>query len=273
MSKDVIESHKTLSIEMAKRIRDQRKQKGLSHVSLSAELKKRYNVDISKDSLINYEVQEELHSKAYSNEGMNIAYLRCLADFYGVSTDYLLGLSDHPTKKTEEATAEELGLSATAVTNLQQNLCYDDYSADVLNAILESTEFLGLVSSIAEAIDACKELDSFNVDFSDIIEEGHSSTTKETTDKLVKRAVDRWIGFTIGHADATLDKNGDRKLSVNDYCQFKCQTALSAAERLVTELVNCETSVNSFKLRTREAVEKTVSQLDKENGGEEDGKH
>lgn len=83
-----------LSIIMAERIKCLREGKGLSHDKLSKALKERYGISISTDSLMNYEVTSLHHSKALKNQGMRAEYLRCLADFYNVSSDYLLGLSD-----------------------------------------------------------------------------------------------------------------------------------------------------------------------------------
>lgn len=85
---------KSLSLLTGQRLKELREQVGLSHGKLSKVLKDVYGIDISRDSLMNYEVSDEHHSKAYKNNGMRIEYLRCLADYYNVSCDYLLGLSD-----------------------------------------------------------------------------------------------------------------------------------------------------------------------------------
>lgn len=79
------------SFIMAERLRQLRERKGLSHEKLSKALFDQYDVKISSDSLINYEVVKANHTKAYKNQGMRVEYLRCLADFYGVSADYILG--------------------------------------------------------------------------------------------------------------------------------------------------------------------------------------
>lgn len=79
------------SIIMANRLKQLREGKGLSHEKLSRALYDQYQVKISPDSLMNYEVSDPGHTKAYKNQGMRVEYLRCLADFYGVSADYILG--------------------------------------------------------------------------------------------------------------------------------------------------------------------------------------
>lgn len=77
----------------AERLKELRKSRGLSHQKLSNELRARYDIKISKDILIAYE-SPECHARAGANNGMSARYLRCLADFYGVAADYLLGLDD-----------------------------------------------------------------------------------------------------------------------------------------------------------------------------------
>lgn len=112
-----IESEK--SFVMAEHLKQLREEKGLSHEKLSKALFNQYGVKISADSLINYEVATADHSKAYKNQGMRVEYLRCLADFYGVSADYLLGLSDYRTANMDLAAACAFtGLSESAVGTL-----------------------------------------------------------------------------------------------------------------------------------------------------------
>ena len=83
-----------ISFVMASRLKQLRESKGLSHEKLSKAILEQYSIKISSDSLQNYEVADINHTKAYKNQGMRVEYLRCLADFYGVSADYLLGISD-----------------------------------------------------------------------------------------------------------------------------------------------------------------------------------
>lgn len=78
------------------RLKRLRESKKLSHDKLSDEIEDRYGVHIDKKTLINYEKAETLSSKPDAVKGMNITRLTALADYYGVSTDYLLGVSDCP---------------------------------------------------------------------------------------------------------------------------------------------------------------------------------
>lgn len=102
--------NKELSFLMGKRLKELREKMGLSQEKLRAELHEKYNSAddgkkeyakkrnkgsiISKDSLIKYEKTDEFVPDPYANGGMNVEYVRYFADFYGVSADYLIGLSD-----------------------------------------------------------------------------------------------------------------------------------------------------------------------------------
>lgn len=111
--------NKALCEKTAERLKKLRKNNNLSHQKLSEELKKRYGITISKSSLINYEVADDYYSKSGSNAGMRIEYVRCLADFYGVSADYILGLSDKKTPDVNaQAAMDYTGLSEDSITFL-----------------------------------------------------------------------------------------------------------------------------------------------------------
>lgn len=86
--------HNSFSFVTALRLKQLREEKGLSHQKLSEALSEQFDVTVSRDSLMNYEVATPNHSSAYKNLGMRIEYLHALASFYGVSADYLLGFTD-----------------------------------------------------------------------------------------------------------------------------------------------------------------------------------
>lgn len=151
---------KELTVTLAERLRTLRQDRGLTILGLKAALKEKYGIDISGESLTNYEVKDSNHSKYGKNEGMNVKYLRCFADFYGVSTDYLLGRTEtsNPDPKIQEI-CEYTGLSEHAVSVLHtiklneqghlgrtlyqrfhKSLKY--YCIDVLNYLLVNRDFL-----------------------------------------------------------------------------------------------------------------------------------
>lgn len=107
------------SFVMAERLKKLREEKGLSHEKLSIALSDQYSVKISSDSLMNYEVADKNHTKAGKNQGMRVEYLRCLADYYKVSTDYILGIDDIKSPNCDtRASAKFTGLSEESISFL-----------------------------------------------------------------------------------------------------------------------------------------------------------
>lgn len=103
---------KNISFTFGTRLKELRQECGLSHVQLRDQLKDRYGISVSRDSLMAYEVADDTRSKAEKlpNLGMRVEYLYCLADFYGVSLDYLVGNSDYYDIKHSDLTIETMGL-------------------------------------------------------------------------------------------------------------------------------------------------------------------
>ena len=111
---------KTKSLIMAQRLKELRTGRGLSHESLRKALMDKYEIDISVDSLKNYEVSKTPHAKAYKNDGMRVEYLRCLSDFYGVSSDFILGITDvKSTSKGVQSIIKNTGLSEQSAVALR----------------------------------------------------------------------------------------------------------------------------------------------------------
>ena len=129
---------KKLTAETARRLKELREQKGISHKYLSETLKEQYNIHASKGTLIAYEVADENHSQSNSFRGMSIERLFYLSQFYNVSADYILGLTDDKSQKP--IAMDELGLSGEAVTELKE-IKRSSHSE-------EDRAFLGLLSKI-----------------------------------------------------------------------------------------------------------------------------
>ena len=140
-------NQKERSFEMARRLKALRNSKKLSHNDLKNELQSRYGIKISRASLLNYEIDDEFHSKAdaLSNLKMNAEYLNCFADFYGVSTDYLLCRTDISASDVSMASAcEKLGLSEGACEwfrGLDLELSIKPYVLKGLNLLCEDDTF------------------------------------------------------------------------------------------------------------------------------------
>lgn len=105
----------------AKRLKELRQSKKLSHEQLSEKLKLNFDIDINSRTLMNYEsaAKDILHSKASSVSGMSIEKLDAIARFYNVSTDYLLGFTTIDTANNETRfVCEYTGLNVEAVEAL-----------------------------------------------------------------------------------------------------------------------------------------------------------
>lgn len=122
---------------LADRLRELRKEKGLSWDSLAETLKAQYEIQIHRDTLKFYEAKKG-HSKAGNNRAMKAEYLYCLADYYGVSADYLLGRTDTRSPEADiKAACEFTGLSEQAVTSLK---VYSKQSVSFISEFLEKAE-------------------------------------------------------------------------------------------------------------------------------------
>lgn len=112
-----------ISFTLGERLKDLREKRGLSHDKLKKQLNEKYGISVSRDSLMAYEISDETRAKAskFPNLGMRVEYLYCLADFYGVSLDYLLGKSTVPVPDgTVSKVCEYTGLSENAVVFLNK---------------------------------------------------------------------------------------------------------------------------------------------------------
>lgn len=159
--------NKERSFEMATRLKALREENGLSFRDLSKALSEE-GITVSKDSLMNYEISEEHRSRSqdFPNLKMKSETLLALASLYGVSTDYLLCLSDAKTNNEEVASvAEYLGITAKAAESLMtaNKMGADDapfdfnvhvYSTEGLSRLFESHHFLSAALLIEKAMSA-----------------------------------------------------------------------------------------------------------------------
>ena len=111
------------SFTIAARLKQLREEAGLSHVKLRDCL----GGVISRDSLINYEVERVEHSSSLKNLGMSVKNLCALAEFYHVSTDYILGLTDIRSPSAEMQTACQItGLNEESIRLLRNYMEVSD---------------------------------------------------------------------------------------------------------------------------------------------------
>ena len=140
------------TVILAKRIKACREAKGLSHARLSEALEDQFGIEISKASLINYEVAEEHHTRSGANIGMSVKNLVALARFYDVSVDWLLGLSEIPTPGPMlRAACEYTGLSSISAQRIKK-FGY----GDILSQIIEDMAGFGAVMTAIGGVLDCK---------------------------------------------------------------------------------------------------------------------
>ena len=180
-----------LSLKMGERLRKLRKSRGLSYERLQAAISEKYGVEISKDSLINYEVSDENHTKRY------------FSDFYHVSADYLLALSDiKATDSTTRDICEKTGLSEHTVSRLTQDDKRDKW-AEVIDQLV-------LHPGILDALHAYL---FFDVDYFATVEDGKASDDHKKVMVLGDSAQKKVVPVYPRMMDGALQLEVQRELS------------------------------------------------------------
>ena len=134
----------------SRRLKELRQEKHISHQALAD------TIGVSKQVVINYEVAannggvvtNSPSDKTLSVAGMKIETLYKLAEYYNVSTDYLLGRTDVKTPDTELKTVCE-------VTNLSESAAKKIIklkSPTIISQIIESPEFEEITDTLSTAL-------------------------------------------------------------------------------------------------------------------------
>lgn len=136
-----------VGILVATRLRELRQSCHYSHDRLIKLLYDIYGIEVSRNSLMNYEQSDPEQPKFGSCLKMNATTLLCLADLYGVPVDYLLGRTSLSTDKEEiRVVMEYTGLSQQSAEKIISNpdIPYD--------RIISSEEFVPLYNKIRSFI-------------------------------------------------------------------------------------------------------------------------
>lgn len=124
----------------------------------------------------------------------NVGYktVAVLAKHYGVSTDWLLSLSDDPSPRP--SVIDELGLSPKAVDYLRH--CSSEYvgKSEIVSRIIEHPKFDSMISNIGMAIDTApsdktesqKEYEQFKKVLLSQAQDHHSPAGKRIADLLIE---------------------------------------------------------------------------------------
>ena len=142
------------------RLEDLRKEKKLSFEQLSKQLAER-GVNISHTNLKNYEINDSVHPLYSRTRSMSIEYLVAFADFYDVSVEYLLGMSNSR-KREYHNISEQLGLCDGAIEELirckessgseEDPKRYAQQDTAILNDFLTSMEFEIVMEKIKQSL-------------------------------------------------------------------------------------------------------------------------
>lgn len=165
---------KTITAIRLKELRENYQGKGISHEKLAESLealygerernKKNNQLRFSKKAseeakvisvavLKNYEVVDFGHAKFDTGYGMNVSFLMMLADFYQVSTDYILGNTDIKSPDMDvRIVSEKSGLSENSIehSNYIKQCALRDHIPNVFDLMLADFEFAVLFSDVFE---------------------------------------------------------------------------------------------------------------------------
>lgn len=143
---------------VAQRLKELRLERGLTSAEkLKAAIEEKLGFSISKDSLRGYESPEYSPQKS-CNDGMSAEILRKLAEFYGVSADYILGFDvprtpNHSVREVSQITGieswilEELAPKDGTQIDVTNRHFYAKMVNLVLEAILANKDALPLFMS------------------------------------------------------------------------------------------------------------------------------
>ena len=142
-------------VKGSQRLKALREEKKISHQDLSEK------TDINKQSLINYEKAgkddgREIGTRVDAFCGMSVNNAVALAKTFGVSTDYLLGLSSVRSPDVDvQAVCNYTGLSQSAVERLHS--LNSEYQAIASNIIESDLFYTGMLFHIGNALSTIKE--------------------------------------------------------------------------------------------------------------------
>jgi len=140
------DEHKSMRATLAKRLKECREVKGVTLEQAAEDL------GISRQALTAYEVLSEHHTSFKKGFGMNITFLWNIANYYDVSTDFLLGRHNVKRGNADVVAVEKrLGLTEMMQGCLAFYMQLETDTGDAFRYILESETFHELVHAITGA--------------------------------------------------------------------------------------------------------------------------
>lgn len=236
---------KEQKIETAKRLKKLRNNynngRGISHEKLARELNERYS-DLEKSKknnylgsakaevissgvLKNYEITDFNHSKFNAGYGMNISYLTMLADFYGVTTDYLLGRTGVKSPDIDiQEIHEKTGLSENAINKLKEYIDEaNSFKKEIESMGYDNEEYFYSADELLKALSGMichAEMDIIGRKISELKREKRKQQKKEQS------------------AIATLKKEILASAAVADFNRTATDTRMIPAEDYIDYLLN-----------------------------------
>lgn len=109
--------------------------------------------EVAKETGVTKSLIEDIESTVGKPRNVGYLTVKKLAQHYGVSADYLLGISDTPsTKEDIQTTCKTTGLS-TSVIEWLKTITGDPAKIDALNSILDNKTFQAILPYIDELKD------------------------------------------------------------------------------------------------------------------------
>lgn len=146
---------------------------------------------------------EDLESNVGKPRNVGYLTVRKLAEHYGVSSDFLLGLSNTPSVKEDvQAVCKTVGLTETAINEIKASR---GWGLDVLNCFLENTDFFNLLLEVRRFATAKYRLKIAETDLMETDDDRYAKTVIDLTEEQNFRrflAVDKYEKLQ----DAVVDK-------------------------------------------------------------------
>jgi transcriptional regulator with XRE-family HTH domain len=142
--------------KLKERLQNLRKNKGLTQGTLVEAINNKYPDLYEKaelSDLISEGTIKQYESQKGKTSGMSIGTLCMLADFYEVSVEYLLGITNFKSPDIEhKAIHEKLKLSDRAITSLERMTHNGTDTNDTLNYVLSDPDFSILLIEITDLL-------------------------------------------------------------------------------------------------------------------------
>ena len=125
-----------LTLTLGEKVKDLRKEKKLTLKELSEAIEKKTGVNIAPSTLSDLEKYGDSKSK-----DPRLSTLKAIAQFFGVSIDYLAGYTEAKSPQTEmQAIHRFLGLSETSINLLKMDHSRNNKIVSTINTMLEAED-------------------------------------------------------------------------------------------------------------------------------------